>query len=61
MFFIMQHEQVIIDYETRDYFLPSRVARVVIHEKLVDSGLPDQIAAHFVLREWTPGKPWKIF
>lgn len=55
MFFIMQREQVILDYETRDYFLPSRVARVVLHETLVASGLPDHLAAHFVLRDWTPG------
>lgn len=55
MFFIMQREQVVLDYETRDYFLPSRVARVVLHETLVASGLPDYLAAHFVLRDWTPG------
>ncbi|KAF8503015.1 ketoacyl-synt-domain-containing protein [Hysterangium stoloniferum] len=54
MFFIMEHEQVILDYETRDYFLPSRAARVVLHDALARASLPEQIAAHFVLRDWTP-------
>lgn len=55
MFFIMEHEQVILDYETRDYFLPSRTARVMVHDALVHDGLPEEIAAHFVMKEWTPG------
>lgn len=56
MFFIMEHEQVILDYETRDYFLPSRAARVVLHDALARATLPEQIAAHFVLKSWTPGE-----
>lgn len=55
MFFIMEHEQVILDYETRDYFLPSKTARVIVHDTLLTDGLPEEVVAHFVLREWTPG------
>ncbi|GJJ10518.1 Type I Iterative PKS [Clathrus columnatus] len=54
MFFIIEHEQVILDYETRDYFLPSRTARVTVHDALINDGLPEEVAAHFVLKEWTP-------
>ncbi|GJJ15309.1 Type I Iterative PKS [Clathrus columnatus] len=56
IFFIMQNEPVFLNYETRDYYLPSRVARVVAHNVLVVSGLPDQIAAHFILKDWTPDR-----
>lgn len=55
MFFIMEHEQVIIDYETRDYYLPSRAARVVMHDALARAPVPEQIAAYFVLKDWKPG------
>jgi hypothetical protein len=55
MFFIMEHEQVIVDYETRDYYLPSRAARVVIHDALARAPVPEQIVAHFVLKDWKPG------
>lgn len=54
MFFIMEHEQVILDYETRDYFLPSKTARVMVHDALIIDGLPEEVVAHFVLKEWTP-------
>jgi hypothetical protein len=55
MFFIMEHEQVIFNYEMRDDFLPSRVARVVLHDALACACLPEQITAHFLLWDWTPG------
>ncbi|KAF8508000.1 hypothetical protein JB92DRAFT_3121331 [Gautieria morchelliformis] len=55
MFFIMEHEQVILDFEKRDYFLPSRAARVELHDALAVATLPEEIAAHFVLKNWTPG------
>lgn len=61
MFFILEHEQVILDYETRDYFLPSRAARVVLHDALARASLPEQIAAHFVLKDWTPGMSLQCF
>ena len=61
MFFILEHEQIILDYETRDYFLPSRAARVVLHDALARASLPEQIAAHFVLKDWTPGMSLQCF
>ncbi|KIJ38998.1 hypothetical protein M422DRAFT_230841 [Sphaerobolus stellatus SS14] len=38
------------------YYLPSRAARVVVHDALARASVPGTICAHFVLKEWTPGE-----
>jgi len=55
MFFVMEHEGIVRDYEERDYWLPSRAGRVVMHEGVVERGVPGRIGAHLVMRGWRPG------
>lgn len=43
------------DYESRDMYLPARVSRVTVSEKLRQQGLPTELAACYILSGWNPG------
>jgi hypothetical protein len=56
MFFITDELKAIIDYDTRDFYLPSAVQSIVIHGQLTKTGAPDTVLAHITLVEWKPGE-----
>jgi hypothetical protein len=37
------------------YFLPSKIATVIVHDALHEKPMPDSLFVHIVLRAWTPG------
>lgn len=55
MFFELDRNEKILDYETRDFHLPARVDAVTIQNSYVTSGMPEEMFAHLSLRLWSPG------
>jgi hypothetical protein len=44
------------NFDESMYFLPSKIATVIVHDALHEKTMPDTVFVHIIFRSWTPGQ-----